>query len=106
MANQIDALLQENRTFEPPEVFRRNASANDPKVYDIPDREAYWAGWAEQLDWKKKWDTVLEWKVPYAKWFVGGALNASDNCPDRHPAPRAGQPARTLEGGPREGKKV
>ncbi len=57
MANQIDALLQENRTFEPTEELRRNASANDPKVYDIPDREA---GWAEELDWKKKWDTVAK----------------------------------------------
>ena len=105
MANQIDALLQENRTFEPPEEFRRNASANDPKVYDIPDREAYWAGWAEQLDWKKKWDTVLEWKVPYAKWFVGGTLNASYNCLDRHLATRGDKLAVIWEGEPGEVKK-
>src|SRR5262249_28116539 len=72
MANEIDALLQENRTFAPPADFRRNANANDESVYDIKDREAYWANWASQLDWQTKWSKVLDWDPPYAKWFVGG----------------------------------
>src|ERR1051326_9474772 len=105
MANEIDALLQETRTFEPPEDFRKNANAGNAKVYDIQDREAYWANWAEQLDWKKKWDTVLEWKAPYAKWFVGGTLNASYNCLDRHLATRGDKVAVIWEGEPGEGKK-
>jgi len=105
MANEIDALLQETRTFEPSEEFRRNASANDPKVYDVQDREAYWASWAEQLDWKQKWHTVLEWKAPYSKWFVGGTLNASYNCLDRHLATRGDKLAVIWEGEPGEVKK-
>src|SRR5881392_3611345 len=84
MSNQIDALLQENRSFPPSEEFRRNANASDESVYDVTDREAFWASWAAQLDWQTKWDTVLEWKAPHAKWFVGGKLNASANCLDRH----------------------
>jgi acetyl-CoA synthetase len=105
MANEIDALLQETRTFEPSADFRRNANANDAKVYDVADREAYWASWAEQLDWKKKWDTVLEWKAPYAQWFVGGTLNASYNCLDRHLATRGDKLAVIWEGEPGEVKK-
>jgi acetyl-CoA synthetase len=48
------------------------------------DPEGYWAGWAEELDWFRKWDRVLEWNPPYAKWFVGGQLNVAHNCLDRH----------------------
>jgi acetyl-CoA synthetase len=105
MANEIDALLQETRTFEPSEEFRDNANANDATVYSIQDREAYWASWAEQLDWKQKWQTVLEWKAPYAKWFVGGTLNASYNCLDRHLATRGDKIAVIWEGEPGEVKK-
>jgi len=100
MSNQIDALLQENRSFPPSEEFRRNANANDESVYDVTDREAFWASWAEQLDWKTKWDAVLEWKAPYAKWFVGGKLNASANCLDRHLATRGDKQAVIWEGEP------
>ena len=83
MSNEIDALLQETRSFPPSDDFRRNANANDESVYDVADREAYWASWAEQLDWQTKWHTVLEWNAPYAKWFVGGKLNASDENPPK-----------------------
>jgi acetyl-CoA synthetase len=100
MSNQIDALLQENRSFPPSEEFRRNANANDESVYDVTDREAFWASWAEQLDWQTKWDTVLEWNAPYAKWFVGGKLNASANCLDRHLATRGDKQAVIWEGEP------
>src|SRR5437667_8970574 len=64
MANEIDALLQEDRTFPPPEGFRRQANAGDESVYDIKDREQYWANWAAQLDWQTKWNQVLDWKPP------------------------------------------
>src|SRR3954449_10068892 len=100
MSNQIDALLQENRSFPSSDDFRRNANANDESVYDVTDRDAYWASWAEQLDWQTKWHTVLDWKAPYAKWFVGGKLNASANCLDRHLATRGDKQALIWEGEP------
>jgi acetyl-CoA synthetase len=100
MSNEIDALLEENRSFPPSEEFRRNANANSEAVYDVTDREAYWASWAEQLDWKTKWSKVLEWEPPYAKWFVGGTLNASANCLDRHLAERGDKQAIIWEGEP------
>src|SRR5437588_1978875 len=100
MSNEIDALLQEHRSFPPSDEFRRNANAKDESVYDVADAEAYWASWAEQLDWQTKWHTVLEWKAPYAKWFVGGKLNASANCLDRHLAARGDKQALIWEGEP------
>src|SRR6266550_260192 len=98
----IDALLQENREFAPPDEFRKRAIANDPNVWAKAsrDREAYWANWAEQLDWDRKWDKVLEWNPPYAKWFVGGRINASYNCLDRHLAERGDKLAVVWEGEP------
>jgi acetyl-CoA synthetase len=83
---EIDALLQEDRRFEPSAAFRAAAAVNDPAVYDraAKDPEAFWAGFARELDWITPWTTVLEWTPPYAKWFLGGTLNASVNCVDRH----------------------
>ena len=82
----LDSLLQEDRSFPPPPQFAARANANDPAVYARAeaDPEAYWAGWAERLHWFRPWDRVLEWNPPYAKWFVGGKLNAAYNCLDRH----------------------
>ena len=82
----IEALLQEDRTFPPPEAFVRQANVSDPSVYAeaAADPEAFWAGFAAELDWFKPWDKTLEWNPPYAQWFVGGQLNASYNCIDRH----------------------
>ena len=82
----IEALLQEDRTFPPPEAFVRQANVSDPNVYAeaAADPEAFWAGFAAELDWFKPWDKTLEWNPPYAQWFVGGQLNASYNCIDRH----------------------
>jgi acetyl-CoA synthetase len=88
MANTktIAALLEEERTFPPPHEFKENANINDPRIYEIAarDPEAFWAKAAEELDWFKKWEKVLEWDPPWAKWFIGGKLNASYNCIDRH----------------------
>jgi acetyl-CoA synthetase len=102
--HSIDALLQENRKFPPTDEFREKANISDPAVYAkaLRGREAFWASWAQQLDWETKWDTVLEWEPPNAKWFVGGRLNASANCLDRHLEKRGDKHAIIWEGEPGE----
>ncbi|HWW61176.1 MAG TPA: AMP-binding protein, partial [Thermoanaerobaculia bacterium] len=104
----IDALLQEHREFPPSEEFRANANVSDPEIWSKAnaDRESFWAGWAAQLDWHTKWDKVLEWNPPYAQWFLGGKLNASHNCLDRHLATRGDKLALIWEGEPGEIRKV
>ena len=84
--SDIDVLLQENRTFEPPTEFRRKARISSTEAYAEAnnDPEAYWAKMASELEWSKPWDRVMEWTPPHVKWFVGGQLNASVNCVDRH----------------------
>ncbi len=84
--DSLDSLLKESRTFEPSAEFKKNAAIIDPQIYEKAKRdpESYWADWAKQLEWFKPWDKVLEWNPPYAKWFVGGKINASVNCLDRH----------------------
>ncbi len=86
MSETIHTLLQEQRVFQPSEAFRSRANVADPDVYEKADAdfESFWADWAEKLDWFQKWHTVLEWKLPYAKWFLGGKINACHNCVDRH----------------------
>ena len=83
---QIDALLQENRHFDPPPAFAAAAHVRDPKIYDeaARDPEAFWAKFAAELEWSTPWTQVLDWQPPHARWFVGGTLNASVNCLDRH----------------------
>ena len=103
----IEALLQEDRTFPPPDAFREQANMADPKVYEEAqkDPEAFWAKLAEELHWFKKWDKVLEWDPPYAKWFSGGKLNVSYNCIDRHlAAGRRNKAALIWEGEPGDWK--
>ncbi|MGH7539889.1 MAG: AMP-binding protein, partial [Gemmatimonadota bacterium] len=82
----IDALLTERRVFQPPPGFAEQAVVGDPSVYEraARDPEGFWAEQAERLDWIRAWDRVMEWTPPFVKWFVGGALNASVNCLDRH----------------------
>ena len=83
---EIADLLQEDRTFAPAASFRAQANVRDEDVYAraARDPEAFWAGFAQELEWSSPWSRVLEWKPPHAKWFVGGTLNASVNCVDRH----------------------
>src|SRR5215203_784253 len=79
--------LLEQETFPPPDDFRERAVVSDPSVYDAAeaDPEGFWAQQAEELHWFRKWDRVLDWSnPPFAKWFVGGKLNVSYNCLDRH----------------------
>ena len=82
----IEALFAENRTFAPPAEFVAQANLTDPAIYERArqDPEAFWAEQAESLSWMKRWDTVLTWDPPYAKWFEGGTLNVAYNCLDRH----------------------
>ncbi|MGH8896192.1 MAG: acetate--CoA ligase [Egibacteraceae bacterium] len=82
----LSNLYREDRSFPPPDGFAARALVQDESVYEEAeaDFEAWWASHAERLRWMRRWDTVLEWTPPHAKWFVGGQLNASDNCLDRH----------------------
>jgi len=86
MSSDIEALLQEHRKFEPPDAFRAAAQPNDPGIYAraAGDPEAYWAEQAATLEWIAPYERVLDWKPPHAQWFVGGKLNVSVNCLDRH----------------------
>ncbi|MGQ0793810.1 MAG: acetate--CoA ligase [Deltaproteobacteria bacterium] len=82
----IEDLLKEKRTFAPPKAFAQSAHVSAEAVYETAarDREAFWEGFAEELHWYKKWNRVLDWHCPHSKWFVGGKLNVSFNCLDRH----------------------
>jgi acetyl-CoA synthetase len=83
---EIEDLLGEDRTFPPPPDFRARAVVRDDSIYAEADRdpEAFWAKLAGELEWSTPWNTVLDWQPPHAKWFVGGKINASVNCLDRH----------------------
>jgi len=86
----IDSILQESRVFPPSQDFSAKAHVKSLEEYERIYKEAkenpekFWVGIAEQLHWFKRWDKVLEWKAPWAKWFVGGQINLSYNCLDRH----------------------
>jgi len=86
----IESILHESRMFPPPKEFAAEAHVKSFDEYEklyaeaAADPEAFWAKQAESIQWFKKWDTVLEWNEPFAKWFVGGKLNIAFNCLDRH----------------------
>jgi acetyl-CoA synthetase len=87
-SNTIETLLNESRHFPPSSEFSAQANINSQDVVDEAhtDWQGWWATWAEKLTWDKKWDSVLQWEEPFAKWFDGGKLNASVQCLDRHVA--------------------
>ncbi len=100
---EYDDLLREDRSFPPPESFRARAVVSDPSIYAEAERdvEGYWSRLAHELVWTKPWDKVLDWQPPHAKWFVGGQLNVSANCLDRHlGGPRSNKAAIIWEGEP------
>ncbi len=83
---QLEELLDQE-TFSPPSEFAQHAVISDASIYEKAegDPEGFWAEQAEALDWTEKWSQVLDWSdPPFAKWFVGGKLNVSHNCVDRH----------------------
>ncbi|MDQ3489264.1 MAG: AMP-binding protein, partial [Acidobacteriota bacterium] len=84
--SEIDALLQENRSFPPSDPFRRQSQWSDPAIYEraAKDPEAFWSGLAGELEWIAPWQKVREGNFPDTQWFVGGKLNVSANCIDRH----------------------
>jgi acetyl-CoA synthetase len=100
---EFSDLLREDRTFAPPESFRAAALVSDPQIYADAERdpEAFWERFASELEWSTPWTQVLDWKPPHARWFVGGTLNASVNCIDRHVrGPRRNKAAIIWEGEP------
>jgi acetyl-CoA synthetase len=85
MSQQLATLLSEERRFPPPPEFAAGAAAKaDLYRLAAADRLGFWAAEARQLDWMTPWTATLEWTLPHARWFVGGKLNASANCLDRH----------------------
>ncbi len=82
----VDVLLKEERLFKPSAAFTAQAVVCDHSLYEKGrvDREAFWAECARSLDWFKPWDQVFSWTPPTYQWFVGGKLNVSYNCLDRH----------------------
>ena len=89
-ASSIESVLHEERIFPPPETFSRSAHVRFMEGYErlraeaAESPETFWARMAEELEWFRKWDTVLKWEPPHAEWFVGGKINISQNCLDRH----------------------
>jgi acetyl-CoA synthetase len=112
-SQDLDSILRENRVFPPPEEFSSKAHIKSLEEYEalykqsIEDPETFWAGIAQELHWFKRWDKVLEWDLPWAKWFVGGKINLSYNCLDRHlSGPRASKTAILWEGEPGEVRRL
>jgi acetyl-CoA synthetase len=113
MSQNIESLLQESRVFDPPADFAEAARVKSRQEYDrirreaAADPEGYWAGVAGELDWFRKWTTVLDWKPPFARWFDGGTTNLSHNCLDRHVAAGRGDKVAILwEGEPGDTRSV
>jgi len=109
MSQSIDSILKETRVFQPSPEFSQQAHIKSLEQYEQLYREAeenpeaFWGRIAEELHWFRKWDRVLEWNAPWAKWFVGGRINLSYNCLDRHVASwRRNKAAIIWEGEPGE----
>ncbi len=82
----IEVLLDERRNFPPPKEFKKTANLKSASVFNSARKnpQAFWAKAAKELHWFKPWKKVHEWNSPWAKWFIGGKINASYNCLDRH----------------------
>jgi acetyl-CoA synthetase len=90
MSENITSTLHEDRVFNPPDLFRAKATVSGMDAYEalykrsVEDPDGFWSEVANELHWFSPWTDVLEWKPPFAKWFVGGTTNLSYNCLDRH----------------------
>jgi len=92
IGDSIENLSRESRQFPPSAQFAEQANAKaDLYAHADKDRLAFWEEQASELTWDKPWDQVLEWSPPYAKWFIGGKINASVNALDRHVAAGRGE---------------
>src|SRR3954466_5116872 len=107
MTENIESHLIEKRVFKPSKEFAKAARVKSLEQYRRMYRESikspakFWAREADELVWQKRWKSVLQWKAPFAKWFVGGKLNISENCLDRHlTGPRRNKVAILWEGEP------
>ena len=89
----IESFALEDRRIPPPEAFKRTALVTDQSLNHEADEDwrGFWARQALALDWYEEWDTILEWDLPFARWFGGGVLNVSYNCLDRHVAAGKGE---------------
>ena len=113
MSTNIESHLIEKRVFKPAKTFSKNARIKSLEQYrrmyreSIKSPEKFWAREARELVWNKPWEKVLEWKAPFAKWFVGGKLNLSENCLDRHlGGPTRNKAAIIWEGEPGEKRTI
>jgi acetyl-CoA synthetase len=113
MSQNIESHLVENRVFKPSKDFAKKARISSLPQYrklweeSVKKPEKFWAREASELLWQKKWTKVLDWKLPFAKWFVGGKLNVSENCLDRHlGTPRQNKAAILWEGEPGEKRAI
>ena len=113
MSSNIESHLVENRVFKPSTEFSKKARVKNMAQYkklhaeSVKSPDKFWAREAKELHWLKKWTKVLDWKPPYAKWFVGAKLNASQNCLDRHlNTSRANKAAIIWEGEPGDKKVI
>ena len=104
-STSIESYSNEARLFPPPPDFAANAEVKSFAEYEAlyaaaeADPEAFWAEQAEKMSWFRKWDKVLEWNEPHAKWFVGGKINISYNCLDCHGAEGSGAMGPSLADG-------
>ena len=113
MTKKIESYLTENRVIKPIKEFSKRARisslAQYKRIYkeSIQSPSKFWSREAKELQWQKKWSKVLQWEPPFAKWFVGGKINASENCLDRHlSGPRKNKAAIIWEGEPGETRTI
>ena len=113
MTKKIESHLTEDRVIKPTKEFSKSARisslAQYKKIYkeSIQSPSKFWSKEAKELHWQKKWSKVLQWTPPFAKWFVGGKINASENCLDRHlNGPRKNKAAIIWEGEPGETRTI
>src|SRR5437763_13907739 len=105
MHDNIESHLKEKRVFKPAKNFAQKARIKNLAQYQRMYRESikhpdkFWSRAAKELAWQKPWRKVLEWTAPFAKWFIGGELNPSANCPDRHRITHRRNNAAILVGG-------
>ena len=101
MTEQLDTLLSEERRFPPTAEFAARSAATAALYTAGENWQRFWESEARALEWSAPWTQVLDWQAPHAKWFVGGKLNVSVNCLDRHlRGPRRNRAAIVWEGEP------